>query len=123
MVPIHPKVDGKQLKVSSHQVKVKNTNASHASMAKPHAPQSSFYADYVLTWDRKGKVVAKYIGYCTKDTLIKRSVWVPTKDMLKKFDMDNAKPIKTPMPTNGHLDLNKDGKAVDDWLVALPLCI
>ncbi|XP_066324042.1 uncharacterized mitochondrial protein AtMg00810-like [Miscanthus floridulus] len=27
--------------------------------------------------------------------------------------MANAKPIKTPMPTNGHLDLDKDGKAVD----------
>jgi hypothetical protein len=36
-----------------------------------------------------------------------------TKDMLKKFDMENAKPIKTLMPTNGHLDLNEDGKAVD----------
>jgi hypothetical protein len=36
-----------------------------------------------------------------------------TKDMLEKFDMENAKPIKTPMPTNGHLDLNEDGKAVD----------
>jgi hypothetical protein len=36
-----------------------------------------------------------------------------TKDMLKKFDMENAKPIKTPMPTNGHLNLNEDGKAVD----------
>jgi hypothetical protein len=36
-----------------------------------------------------------------------------TKDMLKKFDMENAKPIKTPMPTNGHLDLNEDAKAVD----------
>jgi hypothetical protein len=33
--------------------------------------------------------------------------------MLKKFDMVNAKPIKTPMPTNGHLDLNDEGKAVD----------
>jgi hypothetical protein len=36
-----------------------------------------------------------------------------TKDMLRKFDMENAKPIKTPMPTNGHLDLNEDSKAVD----------
>jgi hypothetical protein len=36
-----------------------------------------------------------------------------TKDMLKKFDMEKAKPIKTPVPTNGHLDLNEDGKAVD----------
>ena len=29
-----------------------------------------------------------------------------TKDMLKKFNMEDAKPIKTPMPTQGHLDLN-----------------
>jgi hypothetical protein len=36
-----------------------------------------------------------------------------TRDMLKKFDMDKAKPIKTPMPTNGHLDLNKEGESVD----------
>ena len=27
--------------------------------------------------------------------------------------MVNAKPIKTPMPTNGHLDLNDEGKVVD----------
>ena len=33
--------------------------------------------------------------------------------MLKKFDMVNANPIKTPIPTNGHLDLNDEGKAVD----------
>ena len=36
-----------------------------------------------------------------------------THDMLKKFDMVNAKPIKTPMPINGHLDLNEEGKALD----------
>jgi hypothetical protein len=29
------------------------------------------------------------------------------KDMLKKFDMDKAKPIKIPMPTNGHFDLDQ----------------
>jgi hypothetical protein len=34
-----------------------------------------------------------------------------THDMLKKFDMVNAKPINTPMPTNGHLGLNKKEKA------------
>ena len=27
--------------------------------------------------------------------------------------MADAKPIKTPMALNGHLDLNKDGKPVD----------
>jgi hypothetical protein len=36
-----------------------------------------------------------------------------THDMLKKFDMVNAKPIKTPMPTNRHLDLSEEGKAMD----------
>jgi len=36
-----------------------------------------------------------------------------TSDMLKKFDMADAKPIKTPMALNGHLDLNEDGKPVD----------
>jgi hypothetical protein len=44
---------------------------------KPHASQDSFYADYVLTWNHKGKVVAKYVGLRTKGTMIKRSVWVP----------------------------------------------
>jgi hypothetical protein len=34
-----------------------------------------------------------------------------TNDMLKKFDMNNAKPIKTPMPSNGHLDLMRKAKA------------
>jgi hypothetical protein len=33
--------------------------------------------------------------------------------MLKKFEIDKAKPIKTPMPTNGHLDLDEGGKTVD----------
>src|SRR6266498_3782060 len=34
-------------------------------------------------------------------------------DMLKKFDIEGAKPIKTPMSTNGHLDLNNEGKSMD----------
>jgi hypothetical protein len=29
-----------------------------------------------------------------------------TRDILKKYGMDNMKPIKTPMGTNGHLDLD-----------------
>jgi hypothetical protein len=36
-----------------------------------------------------------------------------THDLLKKFDMDKAKPINTPMGTNGHLDLDMGGKSVD----------
>jgi hypothetical protein len=34
-------------------------------------------------------------------------------DILKKFGMKNAKHIKTPMGTNGHLDLDTRGKSVD----------
>jgi hypothetical protein len=34
-------------------------------------------------------------------------------DILKKFGIDRAKPIKTLMGTNGHLDLDKSGKLVD----------
>jgi hypothetical protein len=36
-----------------------------------------------------------------------------THDILKKFNMEHAKPIKTPMGTNGHLDLDIGGKSVD----------
>jgi hypothetical protein len=35
------------------------------------------------------------------------------KDMLKRFDMVDSKPIKTPMALNGHLDLNEEGKSVE----------
>ena len=35
------------------------------------------------------------------------------KDLIKRFGMEDAKPIKTPMATNGHLDLNEGGKSVD----------
>jgi hypothetical protein len=34
-------------------------------------------------------------------------------DMLKRFDMADSKPIKTPRAINGHLDLNKEEKSVD----------
>jgi hypothetical protein len=37
-----------------------------------------------------------------------------THGVLKKFDMDKAKPIKMPMDTNGHLDLNLGGTSVDE---------
>jgi hypothetical protein len=36
-----------------------------------------------------------------------------THDILKMFGMDNAKTIKTPMCTNGHLDLDMGGTSVD----------
>jgi hypothetical protein len=36
-----------------------------------------------------------------------------TRDILKKFGMNKSKPIKTPMCTNGHLDLDLSGTSVD----------
>jgi hypothetical protein len=36
------------------------------------------------------------------------------RDILKKFSMDKAKPIKTPMGTNDHLDLDMGGTSVDE---------
>nr|ABA97697.1 retrotransposon protein, putative, unclassified [Oryza sativa Japonica Group] len=48
-------------------------------------------------------------------TFISQTKYV--KDILKKFGMEDAKPIKTPMPTNGHLDLDDNGKCVDQKLL------
>jgi hypothetical protein len=36
-----------------------------------------------------------------------------TRDILKKFGMDNAKPIKTTMGTNDHLDLDMGDTSID----------
>jgi hypothetical protein len=36
-----------------------------------------------------------------------------TQDLLKRFGMKDAKPAKTPMGTDGHVDLNKGGKSID----------
>jgi hypothetical protein len=45
------------------------------------------------------------------DTFISQTKY--TQDLLKRFGMKDAKPAKTPMGTDGHLDLNKRGKSVD----------
>ena len=37
-------------------------------------------------------------------------------DLIKRFEMDECKPIKTPMQSNGHLDLDEGGKSVDQTL-------
>ena len=39
-----------------------------------------------------------------------------TRDLLKRFNMDEYKPIKTPMPSNRHLDLDEGGKTIDQTL-------
>jgi hypothetical protein len=36
-----------------------------------------------------------------------------TQDLLKRFGMKDTKPAKTPMGTDGHVDLNEGGKFVD----------
>jgi hypothetical protein len=36
-----------------------------------------------------------------------------TQDLIKRFGMKDAKPAKTPMGTDEHIDLNKGGKSVD----------
>jgi hypothetical protein len=56
-------------------------------------------------------IVGFQIKQLKDGTFISQTKYI--KDMLKKFDMENAKPIKTPMSTQGHLDLNEEGKAVD----------
>jgi hypothetical protein len=56
-----------------------------------------------------------FLGFQIKQledgTLISQTKY--THDLLKKFGMDKAKPIKTPMGTNGHLDLDMGNKSVD----------
>jgi hypothetical protein len=48
----------------------------------------------------------------TKDgTFICQSKYV--NNLLKRFGMDNSKPIKTPMATNVHLDLDEGGNSID----------
>jgi hypothetical protein len=66
-----------QVTTNAPQPKAKSNPIKSSKKPKPHASQDSFYVDYVLTWKHKGKVVTKYVGPCTKGTLIKRYVWVP----------------------------------------------
>jgi hypothetical protein len=60
-------------------------------------------------------VLTFFLGFQIKQakegTFISQSKY--TRDVLKKFGIDNAKPIKTPMGTNGHLDLDMGGTSVD----------
>jgi hypothetical protein len=56
-----------------------------------------------------------FLGFQIKQlqegTFISQTKYI--EDILKKFGMKDDKPIKTPMGTNGHLDLNTGGKSVD----------
>jgi hypothetical protein len=61
------------------------------------------------------RVLIFFLGFQIKQakegTFISQTKY--TCDILKKFGMDNAKPIKTSMGTNGHLNLDLDGTSVD----------
>jgi hypothetical protein len=56
-----------------------------------------------------------FLGFQIKQlqdgTFISQTKYI--QDILKKFGMKDGKPIKTPMGTNGHLDLDKGDKSVD----------
>jgi hypothetical protein len=71
------KFKGTQDTTNAPQSKAKANPIKSSKKPKAHASQVNFYADYVLTWNHKGKVVAKYVGSRTKETLIKRNVWAP----------------------------------------------
>jgi hypothetical protein len=59
-----------------------------------------------------------FLGFQIKQlqeaTFISQTKYI--QDILKKFGMKNGKPIKTPMGTNGHLNLDTGGKFVDQKL-------
>jgi hypothetical protein len=61
------------------------------------------------------RVLTFFLGFQIKQakegTFISQTKY--TRDILKKFGMNKAKPIKTPMGTNGHLDLDLGGTSVD----------
>jgi hypothetical protein len=56
-----------------------------------------------------------FLGFQVKQlqegTFISQTKYI--QDILTKFGMKDAKPIKTPMGTNGHLDLDTGGKSID----------
>jgi hypothetical protein len=56
-----------------------------------------------------------FLGFQVKQlqegTFISQTKYI--QDILNKFGMKDAKPIKTSMGTNGHLDLDTKGKSVD----------
>jgi hypothetical protein len=56
-----------------------------------------------------------FLGFQVKQlkdgTFISQTKYI--QDLLKRFGMKDAKPAKTPMGTDGHVDLNKGGKSID----------
>jgi hypothetical protein len=65
-------------------------------------------------------VLTFFLGFQIKqvkeETFISQTKY--THDIHKKFGMDKVKPIKTPMGTNGHLDLDLVGTSVNQKVYA-----
>jgi hypothetical protein len=65
-----------------------------------------------------------FLGFQVKqlknDTFISQTKY--TQDLLKWFGMKDAKPAKTPMGIDGHVDLNKGGKSVDQKAYRSMIC-
>ncbi|WVZ52635.1 hypothetical protein U9M48_003676 [Paspalum notatum var. saurae] len=82
-------------------------DSSHA-LVSSFAEQRSREFEIVL-WIKQGP----------KGSFIHQSKY--TKDILKKFDMGDSKPMTTPMSTNMVLDADEDGEAVDQkefrWMI------
>jgi hypothetical protein len=61
------------------------------------------------------RVLTFFLGFQMKQakegTFISQTLH--TRDILKKFGMENTKLIKTPMGINGHLDLDLSGTSID----------
>ena len=59
-----------------------------------------------------------FVGYQVKQ--MRERIFISqekyTKDLLKRFNMDEYKLIKKLMPSNGHLDLDEGGNMVDQTL-------
>jgi hypothetical protein len=62
-----------------------------------------------------------FLGFQVKQlhegTFISQTKYI--QNILNKFGMKDAKPIKTPMGTNGHLDLDTGGKSIDQKVYRL----
>ena len=59
---------------SSKQNKLETSSKSQTQESSSHV---FFYADFVLTRNHRGKVVAKFVGHRTFNTKVKSCVWVP----------------------------------------------
>jgi hypothetical protein len=74
------------------------------------------YVDDIIfgSTNQKSCELNYFLGFQVKqlkdDTFISQTKY--TQDLLKRFGMKDSKPAKTPMGTDGHVDLNKGGKSV-----------